>query len=94
MLGIWPFWELAGLLCTYLWDTPGLHVKARHKPIYIMQTDGGLLKGLSEQQIASFETFKLRCAEAGLLSRPAALNNAEVEDGLNDDSTLLYIDDL
>ncbi|KAL2782778.1 CRAL-TRIO domain-containing protein [Aspergillus keveii] len=54
-----------------------------------MQTHGGLLKGLSEQQIAAFETFKLRCAEAGLLSRPAALHDGEVEDGLNDDPTLL-----
>ncbi|KAL3440693.1 CRAL-TRIO domain-containing protein [Aspergillus insuetus] len=54
-----------------------------------MQTHDGLFKGLSEQQIAAFETLKLRCAEAGLLSRPSALNDGEVEDGLNDDPTLL-----
>jgi hypothetical protein len=92
MFGIWPFWELAGLLCIYLWDTPGLRLKTRHKPIYTMQTHGGFLKCLSEQQIAAFETFKLRCTEAGLLSRPAALHDGEVEDGLNDDPTLLFVD--
>jgi hypothetical protein len=92
MIGIWPFWELAGLLCIYRRDTPELHVKTSHTPVYIMQTHDGLFNGLSEQRIAAFETFKLRCAEAGLLSRPAALNDGEVEDGLNDDPTLLFVD--
>jgi hypothetical protein len=59
-----------------------------------MHTPDGLFKGLSEQQIAAFETLKLRCAEAGLLSRPLALSDGEVEDGLNDDPTLLFVDDL
>ena len=46
-------------------------------------------ESLSAEQAAAFEAFKAKCAENGLLARPAAFGEDDVCDGINDDVTLL-----
>ena len=45
---------------------------------------------LSMQEATLFDVFKKSCTERGLLDQPAGINDDDVRDGINDDTTLLY----
>ena len=53
------------------------------------ETNGFEQESLSAEQASTFDAFKSKCAENGLLDRPAHLSKDDVCDGINDDMTLL-----
>lgn len=49
----------------------------------------GVFKTFSAQEECAFDAFKKKCAGLSLLDRPAGIGKNDMQDGLNDDATLL-----